>query len=88
MAALLTTVTTDTTGASVAVTGPTTVKPKGVMDNCIIFLQFSDDGIAWDTIYQFRNKLPVTLNMEGSYFLRCITNNSGASTSVSVNTTT
>ena len=97
MATLLSAVTTDTVGSATTHSGPATVFVTGTPDGANVVLQISPTTNTTDFVKIDRSIMPVSLfvnqtgacavDAQGTYSLRAILENAGASTSVTVTST-
>ena len=96
MASLLSSQTADTTGTLTSHTGPCTAVVFGDFDGCRVTLELSASTNTTDVVPidrtiaaqgTFRNPACVTIDAQGTYYLRANVLDAGSSTSVSVTTT-
>ena len=90
MAALLTTAAADTVGTGASHTGPATVFVRGPFDGATVIVQVSDDDTTYvkaDNVSPAkpsRMGAPGACNIEahGTYYIRCVVDGGGSSTSI------
>jgi len=97
MATLLSSATADTTGTLTSHSGPCTAFVHGTMDGATVVLEVSPSTNTADvvpaeyvarSIADFRDRTGcVTLDAQGTYYVRAVLTDAGASTSVTVTTT-
>jgi hypothetical protein len=96
MATLLSSVTTDSVGTGASHTGPATVYVTGVFNGAFVDVQISADDVTYvgiDSDYagknlgRFRNAGTVNVDARGTFYLRGVVRNAGASTSITCVTT-
>lgn len=97
MPALLTNVTSDTTGSGQSHSGPCTVFVTGTMDGATVVIEGSPTTNTADYVKLDRSIVPQAqfidrtgasaVDGQGTYYLRAVLTNAGSSTSVSVETT-
>lgn len=97
MATLLDGVSVNTTGSAQTHSGPSTVYVRGVTDGAVVVLQISDTTHTANFVKPDRTIMPqsifrdqkgvVAVDAQGTYSLRAILSNAGASTSVTVTST-
>ena len=97
MATLLSSATADTTGTLTSHTGPCTAFVHGTMDGAVVVLEASPSTNTTDVVPidyvarsqgDFRDRTGcVTVDAQGTYYLRAVLSEAGSSTSVTVTTT-
>lgn len=96
MATLLNAVTTDTVGTLTSHSGPCTAFVTGTLDGATVVLQASPTTNTTDVVKVDKGVIPyarfeatgcTNVDGQGTYYLRAVLENAGASTSVTVTTT-
>lgn len=94
MATLLDGVTADTgtTGTGTSHTGPATVFVRGTFDGATVLVQVSDEGVAASFVKadnvstrsaaRLGSPGVCSIDVQGTYFIRCIVENAGSSTDI------
>lgn len=90
MATLMSSVTTNGAQAGASHTGDATVFVHGTFDGATVTLQVSDDNVTYVKADNISTPNParfdapgaITISAKGTYHIRCVVNNVGASTSL------
>ena len=89
MAAIITNVTTDSTGDAVAFTAETTVFPEAVYKGATAILEARVPDEGWRIIHLFSDSAndPLNVNIAGAYELRARVVNAATGTDITINAT-